>query len=259
MFADASDSLFKTALSALGDKIVVTFRDAVYAVVGVFDKVFAKEVYASNITADTITSKQDNTDLLCVGSTCVTESQLRSLLNGQTAAAAASQSGIGDSGTQDPVTPTLGGETLVASSTDSATSTPSGETLVASSSDSIAPVITVSGSNPATINVGESYNDLGATVTDNVDHNLGVHAMVDGGAEITLDQIYIDTSATGTHSIVYTSTDQAGNTGTAERTVNVVAPAGTITIEESTTTDPVADSTATSSPVFTDTATSTTP
>ncbi|MCW9054571.1 MAG: DUF5011 domain-containing protein [Candidatus Pacebacteria bacterium] len=86
------------------------------------------------------------------------------------------------------------------------------------SGDTEAPVITVLGNNPAEIEVGASYVDLGATVEDNVDNNLGIHYAVDG-AEV--GAIAIDTSTDRTYTITYSATDQAGNTGTAERVVIV--------------------------------------
>ncbi|MBI2618232.1 DUF5011 domain-containing protein [Candidatus Kaiserbacteria bacterium] len=108
---------------------------------------------------------------------------------------------------------------------------------VTSSSDTAPPVITVNGNNPAEISVGSSYVDLGAVVTDNVSDNLGIHFKVNG-ADVT--NVNVDTSSDGTHIITYSATDQAGNTGTAERTVIV----GTgITSTASTT--PVSDESAT--------------
>ena len=76
----------------------------------------------------------------------------------------------------------------------------------------------------ATITVGSTYADLGATVTDNVDQNLGYTVSLDGGATTTVEQLVLDTTATSTHSIVFTATDGAGNTSTATRVVEVVAP-----------------------------------
>ena len=97
----------------------------------------------------------------------------------------------------------------------------------ASDADTEAPTISINGNNPATINVGDNYVDLGASISDNVDQNLGYSASVDGGTATTDDQVVIDTSASGTHTIEYSATDAAGNTGTATRTVDVVDPTPT--------------------------------
>ena len=84
--------------------------------------------------------------------------------------------------------------------------------------DTEAPVITVNGNNPAEILKGSVYADLGATVTDNVNNNLGYKTYVDG---VLVSQISLDTSTTTTYAINYVATDQAGNTSTSTRTVIV--------------------------------------
>jgi hypothetical protein len=96
--------------------------------------------------------------------------------------------------------------------------------VVDTNADTEAPVITLSGMNPTAVSVGETYTDAGATVTDNHDTGLSYLVSVDGGATTTPDQLTIDTSATSTHSVLYSATDAAGNTGTATRTVQVVQP-----------------------------------
>ena len=73
--------------------------------------------------------------------------------------------------------------------------------------DATAPVITVAGDNPATVELGATYTDAGATA--------------DGGETVTTSGT-VDTSTVGTYTITYSATDAAGNTGTATRTVNVV-------------------------------------
>ena len=108
--------------------------------------------------------------------------------------------------------------------------------------DTTAPVITVTGNNPATIAVGASYVDLGATVTDTdatgaVNNNLGIHYAVDG---VDMSDVSVDTSAststpgvaacttgvmassTCSHTIIYSAVDMAGNWGYATRTVDVI-------------------------------------
>jgi hypothetical protein len=87
-------------------------------------------------------------------------------------------------------------------------------------SDIIAPEITLNG--PATVNltVGQTYEDAGATATDNVDATVTV---VPSGI--------VDTTTVGTYTITYNATDAAGNPATPKsRTINVVAsiPTGTI-------------------------------
>lgn len=78
--------------------------------------------------------------------------------------------------------------------------------------DTTAPVIVINGSNPTTASLNKTYNDAGATVTDNLDQNLV--ATVTGT---------VDTSTLGTYTITYTATDSHGNVATAvTRTVNVV-------------------------------------
>jgi hypothetical protein len=84
--------------------------------------------------------------------------------------------------------------------------------------DTTAPVIVIAGNNPAEISVGDSYVDLGASVTDNLNENLGIHYSVNG---VDVSNVNLDTSKDATHTIIYSSTDQAGNTGTAERVVVV--------------------------------------
>jgi hypothetical protein len=92
----------------------------------------------------------------------------------------------------------------------------------AADTDTEAPVITINGNNPAEISIGGTYSDLGATVTDNVNDNLGITALIDG-VEVTggFGNIQIDTSTSTTYTITYSATDQAGNTSTAERDVIV--------------------------------------
>jgi len=89
------------------------------------------------------------------------------------------------------------------------TSTPTAE-------DTQAPTITIIGNNPANVEVGTNYVDLGASVTDNEDENLGIKVEGDN----------LDTSTDATYEITYTAVDQAGNTGTAKRTV-IVGNGGT--------------------------------
>jgi hypothetical protein len=126
------------------------------------------------------------TKKLCLDDVCVTKDQLQALLTGS------GVSGVGGSSSG-------GGST--------GTTTNSGTTT-----DTVAPTIVLNGNNPAEIQVGTSYVDLGATVTDNVDQNLG----------FTMTPESIDTSTSTSYTIVFTATDAAGNTASTTRIVNVV-------------------------------------
>ena len=100
-------------------------------------------------------------------------------------------------------------------------------------------MITILGNNPAELKIGDVYIDLGAIVTDNVNNNLGLYAVVDGVDVGNINNVSVDTSTSDEHTIVYYATDQAGNRGEATRTVIV----GTLVTSESestgTTTPPV--------------------
>lgn len=80
--------------------------------------------------------------------------------------------------------------------------------------DTEAPVITLLGSNPVDITVGDIYVDAGATATDAVDGSVPV--VVTGTVDIL---------AVGTYTLLYTATDTAANIATTTRTVNVKAKA----------------------------------
>ncbi|UFH59121.1 DUF5011 domain-containing protein [Sulfurovum mangrovi] len=78
--------------------------------------------------------------------------------------------------------------------------------------DTTAPVVTLNGDASVTITVGDSYSDAGASATDNVDGTL---TPVESGS--------VDTSTPGTYTVTWTATDNAGNVGSASRTVVVEA------------------------------------
>ncbi len=106
-----------------------------------------------------------------------------------------------------------------------ATSTPSDVSSAPALGDVSVPVISILGDNPATITVGTSYSDMNATVTDtnadgSVNNNLGITTFLDG---VEMQSIYLDTSTTSVHTILYKATDGAGNIGQASRTVNIVS------------------------------------
>jgi len=100
----------------------------------------------------------------------------------------------------------LGSYSITYTSTD-----PSGNTGTATRTvnvvDTTAPVITVIGDNPATVELGTTYEDEGATA--------------DGGETVT-SVSDVDSNTVGSYTVTYSATDPSGNTGTATRTVNVV-------------------------------------
>ncbi len=81
--------------------------------------------------------------------------------------------------------------------------------------DSTAPVISLVGTTPVTIEAGAAYTDAGATASDNVDGNITNNISVTG--------LPVDTSVLGAHAVMYNVSDTAGNAAsTVTRVVNVV-------------------------------------
>lgn len=79
--------------------------------------------------------------------------------------------------------------------------------------DKTPPVITILGYNPITTCVGIPYVDPGATATDDEDGDI---------TDKINTTIEIDTSQSGTGHVYYLVSDNAGNTASATRTVNVI-------------------------------------
>jgi hypothetical protein len=73
------------------------------------------------------------------------------------------------------------------------------------------PVITIVGANPATVNVGDTYNDAGATA----------FVKNEGNVEVTADLSQVNTSSVGSFTVMYSASNAQGTT-TASRLVNVV-------------------------------------
>jgi hypothetical protein len=83
-------------------------------------------------------------------------------------------------------------------------------------------VIQINGDNPAIVQVGATYNDLGATITGpQADLNLGITTYVNG---TEMSPVQIDTTQVATDTIDYVATDQTGLTATSTRTV-LIEPA----------------------------------
>ena len=80
-------------------------------------------------------------------------------------------------------------------------------------SDGTDPVITLNGANPLDIPVGSAYVSPGSGCLDEADGDLT--------ARITTDTSGVVASAPGEYLVLYTCTDDAGNTATATRTVTV--------------------------------------
>jgi hypothetical protein len=202
-FANLTEALGELTNAAFtqGAEILKLVVGQLVAKVAVIGELFADHITATVIQADTVKAKT-----LCLDDLCLTKTQLQRILDS-----------AGTSGT----TPPPGGSGGSGNGGNTGTTTGSGQ---ASSTDSEAPVITLSGNNPATVNIGDTYTDVGASVTDNVDGNLGFKVSLDGAAAVDLSQIVVDTSTSTQHTLVFSATDNAGNTGTATRIVNVVTP-----------------------------------
>ena len=106
---------------------------------------------------------------------------------------------------------TVGSYTITYSATDAAGNTGTATRMV-NVEDTTAPVITVSGDNPATVDLDATYTDAGASATD----LSGDITVISSGS--------VDTSIVGTYTISYSATDASGNTATATREVIVEEP-----------------------------------
>ncbi|MFC1729753.1 immunoglobulin-like domain-containing protein [candidate division KSB1 bacterium] len=153
---------------------------------------------------------------------------------------------------QKDLTASIANVTTADTSTSTSSVSTSTSTTQVTTPDTEPPVIIIVGNNPAEIAVRATYADLGATVTDNVNDNLGISYAVDG-AEVS--SISLDTSSDVTYTITYSATDQAGNVGTAER--SVIVGTGVPVVVEAPIVEPVATSTPTTTSAQTDTTTNT--
>jgi LPXTG-motif cell wall-anchored protein len=112
----------------------------------------------------------------------------------------------------------LGTYTLTYTVSDNAGNTATAERTV-KVVDTEKPKITLKGDNPMTVELGSTFEDPGATATDNVDGDLTDKIQVTG--EVNTDEY-------GTYTVTYSVTDSSGNTATATRTVHVVKSSGTV-------------------------------
>ena len=72
--------------------------------------------------------------------------------------------------------------------------------------DTTPPVITLKGENPLNLKVGDRYIEAGVTANDNLDGNISAKVVIGGDT--------VDTSITGTYTITYDVSDNAGNEAT---------------------------------------------
>lgn len=187
---DASTTLKKVKYGAIQwlvfsavQELIAKVSNLSDTVAGFADHFTTRELTFTRATGDEIDVKRlKASEVICLGATCITETQLAALL-GQSAA-----SGLANP-PPDPAEP---------------------------------PTIEIQGNNPAHINVGDSYNDLGARITGptQADTNLGIHLYLDGAA---VPSITLDTQESGEHMIDYVATNAAG-TSTSTRTVIIEAP-----------------------------------
>ncbi len=118
---------------------------------------------------------------------------------------------ITGTGTVDPKK--VGTYTLTYNASDAAGNAATAVTrTVTVSKDTKPPVITLSGNAAITLEVGDSFTDLGATATDAVDGNLTSRIVVTGT---------VDSNKAGTYTLTYKVSDAARHEATATRTVTV--------------------------------------
>ena len=173
------------------------------ALLAVFGIVFADDILSDDDDKDTeapvISILGDNPATVELGSTYTDAGAIATDNSGSAV--------VTSSGTVD--TNTVGSYIITYTATDAAGNS-SSATRTVDVVDTTAPVVTVIGDNPATVELGSTYSDAGATATD----ASGTVSVTSSGT--------VDTNTLGSYTITYSSTDASGNTGTATRTVNVV-------------------------------------
>lgn len=106
------------------------------------------------------------------------------------------------------------------------------------------PTIAINGANPAIIHVGDTYNDLGATIAGpQADLNLGIQTFLNG---TLTSSIVIDATQAATDTVAYVVTDQNGLTATSSRTIIIEGAANTGTASTTDATSTTAATSATS-------------
>ena len=79
--------------------------------------------------------------------------------------------------------------------------------------DIVPPMVSLKGTGVENVYQGGTYSDSGATATDDLDGDVSDSITTEGS---------VDTNIIGTYKIKYYAKDKSGNTGTAERTVQVI-------------------------------------
>ena len=98
-------------------------------------------------------------------------------------------------------------------------------TAVTTSGDTISPIVTLDGDAVISLNVGDTYTEMGALATDDTDGTVPV--VISGD---------VNTSIPGTYTITYYAIDSAGNYSITEtRTVTVASGDGSVPAENTTT------------------------
>ena len=183
------------AVSYLSDRVAQGVKLAKEVVA---QKIVAVVAYIGSLFANEVHAK----DKICIGATCVTESELKRVLDEK-----APQAGAGGNS---------------ASSTDS-TSSPQ-------AADRTAPIISLGGSagtaasTTNTISVGTSFSDLVSATDETAPQNPTIYVQINGGPQLQIQNESIDTSTSTTYTLNYSATDAAGNTAHAERTLIVQSP-----------------------------------
>ena len=137
--------------------------------------------------------------VLCLDGVCIDKGQLQKVLdmtNSSSTVATSTSSG----GTQENGTTTGNGTTSETSS-----STPQ---------DTIPPVVSLVGNSNMSINVGDTYVELGAVSVDNVDGDISGNIIISGT---------VDNQVAGIYNIVYNSTDSSNNLSSITRSIEVIS------------------------------------
>ncbi len=115
-----------------------------------------------------------------------------------------------------------GSFSIIARGTDKVGSSQSKEITLVVLRDNVVPTITLNGANPQLIVLGNSYSELGASATDNIDGDLS--------SEIIIDSSAVNTNALGDYNVYYNVDDSAGNSATTRTRIVRVIPVGADTI-----------------------------